>query len=553
MIPSFHITHALMFILQLFAFCSTTAVASCNEGQYYASCTFTDAVEGKSPGSNVGGSSATQSNVASLEECMGLCCANPGARKCRAIIYRSDNKICGLLDRTYNGKFQTYAAGTDSAVVSNLVSELSCSTCGTGQYQNLNAHTSTSCKTCDIGQYAATATASACSSCAAGEYQPSNPSITYNCLACAAGQFAVDATVECKACETGQYQELPAATSYSCKTCGAGQYAATATASACSSCAAGEYQPSNPSITYNCLACESNCQACTDETTCTTCNSGYSKRLGNCYPTCGSGYTLHGPYYTATCKITCDDPNCETCDPADTCTTCSAGNPIPTSSGGCLPPDADKDGIPDYIECPDPTDCVDTDSDGVPDKSDDDSDNDGINDAQEAGMTMTPAEIKCALSAYHDQGSCGCGANDQQSDWCGPSHAGICPQTQSVATSICSSGKAVLNTYHQKAATIAERTFYDNCIYMFLAQVSLRFRLFLFLLSLGYFLFFFFFFSLFFVLSFYVALTSSTFWFPASSPPLLLSSSPPLLLSTVRLLRSVAGNHHHRWNDAGLS
>ena len=411
-----------MFILQLFAFCSTTAVASCNEGQYYASCTFTDAVEGKSPGSNVGGSSATQSNVASLEECMGLCCANPGARKCRAIIYRSGNKICGLLDRTYNGKFQTYAAGTDSAVVSNLVSELSCSTCGTGQYQNLNAHTSTSCKTCDIGQYAATATASACSSCAAGEYQPSNPSITYNCL-----------------------------------------------------------------------ACESNCQACTDETTCTTCNSGYSKRLGNCYPTCGSGYTLHGPYYTATCKITCDDPNCETCDPADTCTTCSAGNPIPTSSGGCLPPDADKDGIPDYIECPDPTDCVDTDSDGVPDKSDDDSDNDGINDAQEAGMTMTPAEIKCALSAYHDQGSCGCGANDQQSDWCGPSHAGICPQTKSVATSICSSGKAVLNTYHQKAATIAERTFYDNCIYMFLAQVSLRFRLFLFLLSLGYFLFSFFF------------------------------------------------------------
>ena len=396
MLPCFHVT-SLMILLQLFAFCTTKAVASCNEGQY-ASCTFTDAVQGKSPGSNIGNPSA-----ASLEACHVLCCANAG---CLAVIYW-DSGSCFLLGRTYDGNFQS----SDASVVSNRVT---CSTCGMGQYQNLNAHASTSCKTCDVGQYAATATASACSSCAAGEYQPSNPSITYNCL-----------------------------------------------------------------------ACESNCQACTDETTCTTCNSGYSKRLGNCYPTCGSGYTLHGPYYTATCKITCDDPNCETCDPADTCTTCSAGNPIPTSSGGCLPPDADKDGIPDYIECPDPTDCVDTDSDGVPDKSDDDSDNDGINDAQEAGMTMTPAEIKCALSAYHDQGSCGCGANDQQSDWCGPSHAGICPQTKSVATSICSSGKAVLNTYHQKAATIAERTFYDNCIYMFLAQVSLRFRLFLFLLSLG--------------------------------------------------------------------
>jgi hypothetical protein len=145
-----------------------------------------------------------------------------------------------------------------------------------------------------------------------------------------------------------------------------------------------------------------------------------------------------------------------------------------------LPPDADNDGIPDYIECPDPADCIDTDNDSVPDKSDNDSDNDGVNDAQESGMTTTPAEIKCALSAYQDQSNCGCGGNDYQSNWCGTLHAGNCPRTKTVATSICASGKAVLSTYHKGTADVkAERLFYDDCAYVFHAQVSSGFCFFL--------------------------------------------------------------------------
>merc|ERR1712166_969240 len=85
---------------------------------------------------------------------------------------------------------------------------------------------------------------------------------------------------------------------------------------------------------------------------------------------CGTGGTCSTPIansYTCTCDVGFDGGGDKT--------VCSAS----------IVSDSDGDGIPDSVECPIPTACVDTDSDGVDDKDDLDSDNDGIADSIEKG------------------------------------------------------------------------------------------------------------------------------------------------------------------------
>merc|ERR1712166_1304939 len=85
---------------------------------------------------------------------------------------------------------------------------------------------------------------------------------------------------------------------------------------------------------------------------------------------CGTGGTCSTPItnsYTCTCDVGFEGGGDKT--------VCSAS----------IVSDSDGDGIPDSVECPIPTACVDTDSDGVDDKDDLDSDNDGIADSIEKG------------------------------------------------------------------------------------------------------------------------------------------------------------------------
>ena len=79
---------------------------TCRQG----SCSFSAAVPGRSPGSNLGGSTA----VTSLEACQALCCADA---RCLAVIYYSSTGGCYLLDRTYEGNFLP----SEVSVVSNVL------------------------------------------------------------------------------------------------------------------------------------------------------------------------------------------------------------------------------------------------------------------------------------------------------------------------------------------------------------------------------------------------------------------------------------------------
>ena len=71
------------------------------------------AIPGVSPGSTIGSSSSTQT---SLDACKAYCL---GFGSCVALVFRSGTGSCFALDRTYDANFQTYASGTDDAVVAN--------------------------------------------------------------------------------------------------------------------------------------------------------------------------------------------------------------------------------------------------------------------------------------------------------------------------------------------------------------------------------------------------------------------------------------------------
>ena len=221
----------------------------------------------------------------------------------------------------------------------------------------------------------------------------------------------------------------------------------------------------------------------------------------------------------------CQDPNCDTCSAPATCTTCKTGYQL-TSSDGCATLDSDNDGIPDVVEgevdtgtttfalfflffkniashllcwllCLSPfpffsyflsiffyfyllSIFFSLDGDGAKDKDDTDSDGDGISDAQESGAqtsTLNSMTKNCALQAYHEAKSCGCGnENDQNAVlWCGAAYATnpVCDDEVDVSDSVCPGGKAKLLTFQKNDQNnkVSTSFWINKCRYFFHAQV----------------------------------------------------------------------------------
>lgn len=85
-------------------------------------------------------------------------------------------------------------------------------------------------------------------------------------------------------------------------------------------------------------------------------------------------------------------------------------------------------------------------------------------------------DYDCRLSAYWEYGSCGCGGNDQNQNWCGGIGSGDCPDT--IETSICPSGTAYLAEWHPKPYANGHQRGHaghlvrDGCEYIWHAQYA---------------------------------------------------------------------------------
>jgi hypothetical protein len=88
-----------------------------------------------------------------------------------------------------------------------------------------------------------------------------------------------------------------------------------------------EYYKDTSSIS-TCRRCELNCKICSNDTACTSCNSGFYLKNGECVSDCGDGYYLS----TSTC-LSCES-DCKTCSSNTLCTVCNSGYYL--SSSDCL-------------------------------------------------------------------------------------------------------------------------------------------------------------------------------------------------------------------------